>query len=130
MFLLTLLARGGIQCIGATTLEEYRKHIEKDGALERRFQKVIVEPSTAEETLEILKQLQSRYEEHHQVSFSEEAIQSMVSLADRYLNDRFFPDKAIDLMDETGSRKGNKRVSEGNLESVLALEEKRNQYSQ
>ena len=124
------LARGGIQCIGATTLEEYRKHIEKDGALERRFQKVIVEPSTAEETLEILKQLQSRYEEHHQVSFSEEAIQSMVSLADRYLNDRFFPDKAIDLMDETGSRKGNKRVSEGNLESVLALEEKRNQYSQ
>ena len=124
------LARGGIQCIGATTLEEYRKHIEKDGALERRFQKVIVEPSTSEETLEILKQLQSRYEEHHQVSFSEEAIQSMVSLADRYLNDRFFPDKAIDLMDETGSRKGNKRISEGNLESVLALEEKRNQYSQ
>ena len=124
------LARGGIQCIGATTLEEYRKHIEKDGALERRFQKVIVEPSTTEETLEILKQLQSRYEEHHQVSFSEEAIQSMVSLADRYLNDRFFPDKAIDLMDETGSRKGNKRVSGGNLESVLALEEKRNQYSQ
>ena len=124
------LARGGIQCIGATTLEEYRKHIEKDGALERRFQKVIVEPSTAEEALEILKQLQSRYEEHHQVSFSEEAIQSMVSLADRYLNDRFFPDKAIDLMDETGSRKGNKRVSGGNLESVLALEEKRNQYSQ
>lgn len=124
------LARGGIQCIGATTLEEYRKHIEKDGALERRFQKVIVEPSTAEETLEILKQLQSRYEEHHQVSFSEEAIQSMVSLADRYLNDRFFPDKAIDLMDETGSRKGNKCVSGGNLESVLALEEKRNQYSQ
>lgn len=122
------LARGGIQCIGATTLEEYRKHIEKDGALDRRFQKVIVEPSSKEETLEILKRLQPHYEDHHRVTFSDDAVRAMVDLADRYMNDRYFPDKAIDLMDETGSRKGSKPVTSEGIDSVLALEEQRKQY--
>lgn len=97
------LARGFIQCIGATTLNEYRKSIEKDGALERRFQKIIVEPTTAEETLEILHNIKEKYEEHHNVSYTDEALKACVKLADRYMHDRSFPDKAIDVMDEAGA---------------------------
>ena len=98
------LSRGAIQCIGATTLKEYHKSIEKDGALERRFQKVMVEPTTAEQTLVILKNLRERYEQHHNVHFTDEALGECVRLAERYISDRQFPDKAIDIMDETGSR--------------------------
>ena len=98
------LARGEIQCIGATTLDEYRKNIEKDGALERRFQKIIVEPTTPDETLQILKNIKERYEDHHNVRYTDEALEACVKLADRYITDRFFPDKAIDAMDEAGSR--------------------------
>ena len=97
------LARGFIQCIGATTLNEYRKSIEKDGALERRFQKIIVEPTTAEETLEILHNIKEKYEEHHNVSYTDEALKACVRLAERYMHDRSFPDKAIDVMDEAGA---------------------------
>ena len=97
------LARGFIQCIGATTLNEYRKSIEKDGALERRFQKIIVEPTTAEETLEILHNIKEKYEEHHNVNYTDEALKACVKLADRYMHDRSFPDKAIDVMDEAGA---------------------------
>lgn len=97
------LARGLIQCIGATTLNEYRKSIEKDGALERRFQKIIAEPTTAEETLEILHNIKEQYEMHHNVSYTDEALKACVKLADRYMHDRFFPDKAIDVMDEAGA---------------------------
>ena len=97
------LARGFIQCIGATTLNEYRKSIEKDGALERRFQKIIVEPTTAEETLEILHNIKEKYEEHHNVNYTDEALKACVRLADRYMHDRSFPDKAIDVMDEAGA---------------------------
>ena len=98
------LARGEIQCIGATTLDEYRKNIEKDGALERRFQKVIVDPTTAEETLQILRNIKPRYEEHHNVIYTEDALQACVKLTERYISDRNFPDKAIDALDEAGSR--------------------------
>lgn len=98
------LARGVVQCIGATTLKEYRNSIEKDGALERRFQKVIVEPTTPEQTLQILQNIKDRYEEHHGVSYSEDALEACVKLTDRYVTDRFFPDKAIDVIDEVGSR--------------------------
>ena len=98
------LARGEIQIIGATTLDEYRKHIEKDGALERRFQKVIVEPATGEETVQILQNIKDRYESHHNVTYTEEAIKACVDLTERYLNDRFLPDKAIDALDEVGAR--------------------------
>lgn len=98
------LARGTIQCIGATTLDEYRNSIEKDGALERRFQKVLVEPTTAEETTEILRNIKERYEDHHHVTYSDEAIDACVKLTERYATDRFFPDKAIDALDEAGSR--------------------------
>lgn len=98
------LARGEIQCIGATTLDEYRQNIEKDGALERRFQKVIVEPTTPEETLQILQNIKDKYEEHHNVTYTDEALQACVKLTDRYITDRNFPDKAIDAMDEAGSR--------------------------
>ncbi len=98
------LARGEVQCIGATTLDEYRKNIEKDGALERRFQKIIVDPTTPEETLQILKNIKDRYEEHHNVMYTDEALEACVKLADRYITDRFFPDKAIDALDEAGSR--------------------------
>ena len=98
------LARGEIQCIGATTLDEYRKNIEKDGALERRFQKVMVEATTAEETLSILNNIKGQYEEHHGVIYTPEAIESCVKLTERYISDRNFPDKAIDAMDEAGSR--------------------------
>ena len=98
------LARGEIQCIGATTLDEYRKNIEKDGALERRFQKIIVEPTTPEETLQILRNIKDRYEDHHNVVYTDAALEACVKLADRYITDRFFPDKAIDALDEAGSR--------------------------
>ncbi len=98
------LARGEIQCIGATTLDEYRQYIEKDGALERRFQKVIVEPTSVEETIEILNNIKDKYEDHHNVSYTDEAIEACVKLTNRYLTDRFLPDKAIDALDEAGSR--------------------------
>lgn len=98
------LARGVIQCIGATTIDEYRKSIEKDGALERRFQKVMVEPTTAEETLTILHNIKDRYELHHHVNYTDEALKACVKLTERYISDRYFPDKAIDALDEVGSR--------------------------
>ena len=98
------LARGEIQIIGATTLDEYRKHIEKDGALERRFQKVIVEPASADETIQIIANIKDKYESHHNVIYTEEAIKACVDLTDRYVTDRFLPDKAIDALDEAGSR--------------------------
>ena len=98
------LARGEIQCIGATTLDEYRKYIEKDGALERRFQKIIVEPTSVGETIQILQDIKSKYEDHHNVKYTDEAIEACVKLTDRYINDRNLPDKAIDAMDEAGSR--------------------------
>ena len=116
------LARGEIQCIGATTLDEYRQYIEKDGALDRRFQKIIVDPSTPEETLEILQNIKGHYEEHHNVQYTDEAIRLSVSLSDRYITDRFLPDKAIDVMDEAGARVhlANIRVPD----SIVELEEK------
>ena len=98
------LARGTIQCIGATTLDEYRNSIEKDGALERRFQKVLIEPTTADETLQILVNIKDRYEYHHHVSYTDEALKACVKLTERYITDRSFPDKAIDAMDEVGAR--------------------------
>ena len=98
------LARGTVQCIGATTLDEYRNSIEKDGALERRFQKVLVEPTTNEETLQILQNIKDRYEHHHHVTYTDDALSACVKLTDRYVNDRFMPDKAIDALDEVGSR--------------------------
>ena len=98
------LARGEVQCIGATTIDEYRENIEKDGALERRFQKVMVEPTTMEETLQILKNLKDRYEDHHKVKFTEDALSACVMLAERYITHREFPDKAIDIMDEVGAK--------------------------
>jgi ATP-dependent Clp protease ATP-binding subunit ClpC len=98
------LARGEIQIIGATTLDEYRKHIEKDGALERRFQKVVVEPTSPEETVQIINNIKERYEQHHNVTYTDDAIKACVELTDRYLTDRFLPDKAIDALDEAGSR--------------------------
>jgi ATP-dependent Clp protease ATP-binding subunit ClpC len=98
------LSRGELQCIGATTLEEYRKNIEKDGALERRFQKVMVDPSTKEETLQILKNVKDRYENHHKVTYSDDILKLCVELADRYITDREFPDKAFDIIDEVGAR--------------------------
>ena len=97
------LARGTVQCIGATTLDEYRKSIEKDGALERRFQKIIVEPSTPEETIQILENLKERYEKHHHVAYTDDAVNACVKLTQRYVTDRAFPDKAIDAMDEVGA---------------------------
>ena len=98
------LARGEIQCVGATTLDEYRQHIEKDGALERRFQKVLVEPTSLDETLQILNNIKDKYEEHHSVTYTDEAIAACVNLTSRYITDRHLPDKAIDAMDEVGSR--------------------------
>ena len=98
------LARGEIQCIGATTLDEYRQNIEKDGALERRFQKVMVEPTTPEETLQILRQVKGKYEEHHNVTYTDDALQACIDLTERYVSDRNFPDKALDALDEAGSR--------------------------
>ena len=98
------LARGELQCVGATTLDEYRQHIEKDGALERRFQKVIVEPTSVTETIEILNNIKNKYEDHHNVEYTKEAIEACVKLTNRYMTDRFLPDKAIDALDEAGSR--------------------------
>lgn len=116
------LARGDIQCIGATTLDEYRQHIEKDGALERRFQKVMVDPTSVEETIEILNNIKSRYEDHHNVIYTKEAIEACVKLTARYITDRFLPDKAIDALDEVGSKV---HISNINVpESILKLEEK------
>jgi ATP-dependent Clp protease ATP-binding subunit ClpC len=116
------LARGEIQCIGATTLDEYRQYIEKDGALERRFQKVIVEPTSVEETIEILNNIKGKYEEHHNVDYTDEAIEACVKLTNRYMTERFLPDKAIDALDEAGSR-----VHITNIdvpEQILELEKK------
>ena len=115
------LARGEIQCIGATTLDEYRQHIEKDGALERRFQKVLVDPTTIEETIEILNNIKERYEEHHNVFYTSDAIEACVRLTNRYISDRNLPDKAIDALDESGSR-----VHISNIvvpDKILALEQ-------
>jgi ATP-dependent Clp protease ATP-binding subunit ClpC len=115
------LARGDIQCIGATTLDEYRKHIEKDGALERRFQKVMVEPTSIDETIEILNNIKEKYEDHHNVQFTDDAIEACVKLTERYITDRHLPDKAIDALDEAGSR-----VHISNIivpETILKLEE-------
>ena len=98
------LARGELQCIGATTLNEYRQHIEKDGALERRFQKIIVQPSSVSETIDILMNIKYKYEDHHNVVYTDEAVKACVHLTNRYITDRFFPDKAIDALDEAGSR--------------------------
>lgn len=123
------LSRGDIQCIGATTLDEYRQYIEKDGALERRFQKVLIDPPTPEETREILEKIKDRYEEHHNVKYTKEAIDSCVRLADRYITDRYFPDKAIDVLDETGARVhlANIRVPKEVLELEEKIEEVRRQ---
>ena len=116
------LARGELQCIGATTLDEYRQYIEKDGALERRFQKVIVEPTSIDETLEILNNIKEKYESHHNVSYSDEAIKSCVLLTERYISDRHLPDKAIDALDEVGSRV---HITNINVpESIITIEKK------
>jgi ATP-dependent Clp protease ATP-binding subunit ClpC len=114
------LARGEIQCIGATTLDEYRQYIEKDGALERRFQIVMVEPTSPEETVEILNNIKNKYEDHHSVTYESEAIEACVKMSNRYMTDRFLPDKAIDVLDEVGAR-----VHLSNIhvpESILELE--------
>ncbi|GAB6012139.1 ATP-dependent Clp protease ATP-binding subunit [Viscerimonas tarda] len=118
------LARGEIQCIGATTLDEYRKGIEKDGALERRFQKVIVAPTTADETLQILNNIKSRYEEHHNVKYTDDALEACVKLTDRYITDRNFPDKAIDALDESGAR-----MHISNIKVPPVIEELENEMS-
>ncbi len=116
------LARGDIQCIGATTLDEYRQHIEKDGALERRFQKIMVEPTSVEETIEILNNIKSRYEDHHNVNYTPEAIDACVKLTARYITDRYLPDKAIDALDEAGSRV---HIANINVpEKIVKLEQK------
>ncbi len=116
------LARGEVQCIGATTLDEYRQYIEKDGALERRFQKVMVDPTTPEETIEILNNIKGKYEEHHNVNYTPEAIEACVSLTNRYMTDRFLPDKAIDALDEVGSRV---HITNINVpETIVELEKK------
>jgi len=116
------LARGDIQCIGATTLDEYRQHIEKDGALERRFQKIMVDPTSIDETIEILNNIKGRYEDHHNVIYTKEAIDSCVKLTARYITDRYLPDKAIDALDEVGSRV---HITNINVpENIIKLEEK------
>ena len=130
------LARGEIQCIGATTIDEYRQYIEKDGALERRFQKILIDPTSISETIEILNNIKERYEEHHNVEYTEDAINSCVVLTDRYMNDRYLPDKAIDALDEAGSRvhitniKVPKKISslEEKIEDLVKL--KKNAISQ
>ncbi|MCK5908204.1 MAG: ATP-dependent Clp protease ATP-binding subunit, partial [Flavobacteriales bacterium] len=125
------LARGELQCIGATTLDEYRQHIEKDGALERRFQKVMVEPTNEEETIEILNNIKERYESHHNVNYTEDAIKACVKLTDRYISDRHLPDKAIDALDEAGSRVHitNIRVPQEIIAMEKSLEEIRDKKS-
>src|SRR5690625_1736614 len=126
------LARGETQCVGATTLDEYRQYIEKDGALDRRFQKILVDPSTPEETVQILKNIKDRYEEHHNVRYSDEGLELSVSLSDRYITDRFLPDKAIDVMDEAGARVhlNNIRVPKDILELENKIEEVREEKNQ
>ena len=126
------LARGEIQCIGATTLDEYRQYIEKDGALERRFQKVMVEPTTVEETVQILNQIKDKYEDHHNVTYTDEAILACVNLTARYITDRFLPDKAIDAMDEAGSRVyiKNMKVPTEIIEHETKIEEIKEQKQQ
>ena len=123
------LARGELQCIGATTLDEYRQYIEKDGALERRFQKILVEPTTPEETVQILKNIKSKYEDHHLVKYDDEAIEACVKLTNRYISDRNLPDKAIDALDEAGARVhiGNIHVPTEIIEMEKELEEIRQQ---
>ena len=123
------LARGEIQCVGATTLDEYRQYIEKDGALERRFQKVIVEPTSVEETILILNNIKEKYEEHHNVNYTPEAVEACVKLTNRYMTDRFLPDKAIDALDEAGSRIHitNIEVPKQILELEIELEEVRDE---
>ena len=116
------LARGELQCIGASTLDEYRMHIEKDGALDRRFQKVLVEQPSVEETIEILTNIKSKYEDYHNVTYSQEAIEACVKLSDRYMTDRLLPDKAIDVLDEVGARKHIKNINVP--ETILELEKK------
>ena len=122
------LARGDIHCIGATTLDEYRKHVEKDGALERRFQKINISPPSSEESIEILKGLQSSYEKHHNVSYSDEAIRACVYFSDRYITDKFLPDKAIDVLDEAGSRAHilNIKVPQKIIDLEIEIDEIRN----
>lgn len=126
------LARGEIQCIGATTLDEYRKNIEKDGALERRFQKVMVEPTTPEETLQILRNIKEKYEDHHNVNYTDAALEACVKLTDRYITDRNFPDKAIDALDEAGSRVHliNVNVPKEIEEQEQMIEESRNKKNE
>ncbi len=118
------LARGEIQCIGATTLDEYRQYIEKDGALERRFQKVMVEPTSPDETLQILKNIKSKYETHHNVQYTDDAIKSCVSLTSRYITDRFLPDKAIDALDEAGARVHINNISNHVPQNIIDVEKK------
>jgi len=126
------LARGEIQCIGATTLDEYRQYIEKDGALDRRFQKIMVDPSTPEETTEILLKIRDRYEEHHNVRYSDEAVELAVNLSERYITDRFLPDKAIDVLDEAGARVhlNNIRVPQAILDLEAQIEDTREEKNQ
>lgn len=126
------LARGELQCIGATTLDEYRQHIEKDGALDRRFQKIVVDPTTPEETLEILLQTKDRYEEHHSVLYDKEAVELAVNLSERYITDRHLPDKAIDIIDEAGARVhlGNIHVPKDILQLETKIEETRNKKNE
>jgi ATP-dependent Clp protease ATP-binding subunit ClpC len=126
------LARGEIQCIGATTLDEYRQYIEKDGALERRFQKVIVEPTSPEETLQILNNIKAKYEDHHNVTFTDEALKACVTLTSRYITDRHLPDKAIDAMDEAGSRVHitNIKVPQNILDAEKAIEQIKEEKNQ
>ncbi|SVD01609.1 uncharacterized protein METZ01_LOCUS354463, partial [marine metagenome] len=121
------LARGDIHCIGATTLDEYRKYVEKDGALERRFQKIMVNPPSIEESIEILKGLQESYENHHNVTFDQKAIEACVYLSHRYITDKFLPDKAIDILDEAGSRAHmlNMDVPQDLIDLELKIEELR-----
>ena len=112
------LARGELQTIGATTLDEYRKHIEKDAALERRFQPVKVDEPSLDDTILILKGLRDKYEAHHRVSYTDEALKAAASLSDRYINDRFLPDKAVDLLDEAGARMRIKRMTAPELSLI------------
>ncbi|MBL7752041.1 MAG: ATP-dependent Clp protease ATP-binding subunit, partial [Chitinophagaceae bacterium] len=116
------LARGELQCIGASTLDEYRMYIEKDGALDRRFQKVMVEPPTVDETIQILNNIKSKYEEYHNVNYNDEAIDACVKLSDRYMTDRLLPDKAIDVLDEVGARVHLKNINVP--QTILDLEKK------